>query len=110
MPERLATTSPFKPIGEVVGSGPHRFPPQQHGRSDLEPQYAGHDRRRLRFQPVPTVLGGCKKPGFSEFAPSRCLMGIRWSSASNEASLNKRGLFHCLRGYEGEGQCFANLT
>ena len=25
MPERLAATSPFKPVGEIVGSGPYRF-------------------------------------------------------------------------------------
>jgi peptide/nickel transport system substrate-binding protein len=30
MPERLATTSPFKPVDEIVGSGPYRFLPQEH--------------------------------------------------------------------------------
>jgi peptide/nickel transport system substrate-binding protein len=30
MPERLAVTSPFKPVDEVVGSGPYRFLPQEH--------------------------------------------------------------------------------
>ena len=30
MPERLALTSPFKPIAEIVGSGPYRFLPDEH--------------------------------------------------------------------------------
>jgi len=30
MPERLAMTSPFKPVDEIVGSGPYRFLPQEH--------------------------------------------------------------------------------
>jgi peptide/nickel transport system substrate-binding protein len=30
MPERLAATSPFKPVVEIVGSGPYRFLPEEH--------------------------------------------------------------------------------
>src|SRR6516225_10165501 len=30
MPERLAATSPFKPVAEIVGSGPYRFLPEDH--------------------------------------------------------------------------------
>ena len=30
MPERLAATSPFKPVTEIVGSGPYRFLPEEH--------------------------------------------------------------------------------
>jgi len=30
MPERLAATSPFKPVGEIVGSGPYRFLPDEY--------------------------------------------------------------------------------
>src|SRR6516165_847412 len=30
MPERLATSSPFKPVAEIVGSGPYRFLPDEH--------------------------------------------------------------------------------
>jgi peptide/nickel transport system substrate-binding protein len=30
MPERLAATSPFKPVDEIVGSGPYRFLPDEH--------------------------------------------------------------------------------
>ena len=30
MPERLASTSPFKPVAEIVGSGPYRFLPEEH--------------------------------------------------------------------------------
>jgi peptide/nickel transport system substrate-binding protein len=30
MPERLATGSPFKPVAEIIGSGPYRFLPDEH--------------------------------------------------------------------------------
>jgi peptide/nickel transport system substrate-binding protein len=30
MPERLATSSPFKPVTEIIGSGPCRFLPEEH--------------------------------------------------------------------------------
>jgi peptide/nickel transport system substrate-binding protein len=30
MPERLAMSSPFKPVSEIVGSGPYRFLPDEH--------------------------------------------------------------------------------
>src|SRR5262252_1807899 len=30
MPERLAAASPFKPVAEIVGSGPYRFLPEEH--------------------------------------------------------------------------------
>ena len=30
MPERLAATSPFKPVAEIIGSGPYRFLPEEH--------------------------------------------------------------------------------
>ena len=30
MPERLAAESPYKPVGEIVGSGPYRFLKDEH--------------------------------------------------------------------------------
>src|SRR6516164_7360610 len=30
MPERMAATSPFTPVAEIVGSGPYRFLPEEH--------------------------------------------------------------------------------
>ncbi|MBV8335848.1 MAG: ABC transporter substrate-binding protein [Alphaproteobacteria bacterium] len=30
MPQRLAITSPFKPVAEIIGSGPYRFLPDEH--------------------------------------------------------------------------------
>jgi peptide/nickel transport system substrate-binding protein len=30
MPERLAATSPYKPVDKIVGSGPYRFLPEEH--------------------------------------------------------------------------------
>src|SRR5205823_6338127 len=30
MPERIASESPFKPVSEIVGSGPYRFLPEEH--------------------------------------------------------------------------------
>jgi len=46
MPERLAATSPFKPVGEVVGSGPYRFLPDEY----VSGARAAHERFPL-YQP-----------------------------------------------------------
>src|SRR3984893_5227136 len=37
MPERLAATSAFKPVVQIVGRGPHRLPPSGHGRGGPPP-------------------------------------------------------------------------
>lgn len=46
MPERLATTSPYKPVSEVIGSGPYRFLPEEH----ISGAHAGYERFPL-YQP-----------------------------------------------------------
>src|SRR5215831_4358614 len=46
MPERLAATSPFKPVDEVIGSGPYRFLPEEH----IAGARAGYERFAL-YQP-----------------------------------------------------------
>jgi peptide/nickel transport system substrate-binding protein len=48
MPERLAATSPFKPVAEIVGSGPYRFLPDEH----ISGARAGYERFPL-YQPRP---------------------------------------------------------
>jgi peptide/nickel transport system substrate-binding protein len=51
MPERLAATSPFKPVAEIVGSGPYRFLPEEHvsGARSAFARFA----RFARYQPRP---------------------------------------------------------
>ena len=48
MPERLAATSPFKPVTEMVGSGPYRFLPEEH----ISGARAAYERFAL-YQPRP---------------------------------------------------------
>jgi len=48
MPERLAATSPFKPVAEIVGSGPYRFLPEEH----ISGARAAYERFPL-YQPRP---------------------------------------------------------
>jgi peptide/nickel transport system substrate-binding protein len=49
MPERLAATSPFKPVAEIVGSGPYRFLPEEH----ISGARAAYERFPL-YQPRPS--------------------------------------------------------
>ena len=53
MPERLAMTSPFKPVDEIVGSGPYRFLPQEH----ITGARAAYERFPL-YQPRAGGIGG----------------------------------------------------
>ena len=56
MPERLASQDPFKPLTEVVGSGPFRFVPRQRSRSLV----AGHLHARRRCHPAQGPAGNNK--------------------------------------------------
>ena len=49
MPERLAATSPFKPVAEIIGSGPYRFLPDEH----VTGAHAAYERFPL-YQPRPS--------------------------------------------------------
>lgn len=53
MPERLAATSPFKPVTEIVGSGPYRFLPEEH----ISGTRAAYERFPL-YQPRPSGPAG----------------------------------------------------
>src|SRR5580704_17588134 len=60
MPERLAATSPFKPVTEIVGSGPYRFLPDEHisgARAAYErfPRYQPHAPGPVGFTAGPKV-------------------------------------------------------
>jgi peptide/nickel transport system substrate-binding protein len=63
MPERLAATSPFKPVAEIVGSGPYRFLPEEH----ISGARAGYERFTL-YQPRTTgPLGFTSGPKIAHF-------------------------------------------
>ena len=63
MPERLAVTSPFKPVAEIVGSGPYRFLPEEHV-SGARSGFA----RFARYQPRPDgVVGFTSGPKIAHF-------------------------------------------
>src|SRR6516165_11019369 len=53
MPERLAVTSPSKPVDEIIGSGPYRFLPEEH----VTGARAGYERFPL-YQPRPDGPSG----------------------------------------------------
>ena len=57
MPQRLAETDPFKQIGEVVGSGPFRFLPDQYV-SGSQAAFAKFDRYVPRNEPASFCAGG----------------------------------------------------
>ncbi|HET7882249.1 MAG TPA: ABC transporter substrate-binding protein [Acetobacteraceae bacterium] len=84
MPERLASTDPFKPITEVIGSGPFRFKadeqvsgslhvyerfadyqPREDGKADFiaGPKVAHFDRVEWHIIPDPTTAIGALKNG-----------------------------------------------
>src|SRR3984893_16548489 len=54
MPERLAATSAFKPVVEIVGSGPHRFLPDEH----ISGARAAYERFML-YQPLESPEAAC---------------------------------------------------
>jgi peptide/nickel transport system substrate-binding protein len=63
MPERLAATSPFKPVAEIVGSGPYRFVPEEHV-SGARSAFA----RFARYQPRPDgAVGFTSGPKIAHF-------------------------------------------
>jgi peptide/nickel transport system substrate-binding protein len=57
MPERVAATSPFKPVTEVVGSGPYRFLPDEH----VSGARAAYERFAL-YQPRSDGTRGASRP------------------------------------------------
>jgi peptide/nickel transport system substrate-binding protein len=63
MPERLATTSPFKPVTEIVGSGPYRFLPNEH----VSGAHAAYE-RFPQYQPRSSGTAGFTSgPKFAHF-------------------------------------------
>jgi peptide/nickel transport system substrate-binding protein len=63
MPERLAANSPFKPVAEIVGSGPYRFLPEEH----ISGARAAYKRFAL-YQPRPSgPLGFTSGPKIAHF-------------------------------------------
>jgi peptide/nickel transport system substrate-binding protein len=63
MPERLAATTPFKPVTEIVGSGPYRFLPEEH----ISGALAAYE-RFPQYQPRPSGPAGFTTgPKFAHF-------------------------------------------
>jgi peptide/nickel transport system substrate-binding protein len=63
MPERLAATSPFKPIAEMVGSGPYRFLPDEH----VSGARAAYERFALHQPRTDGALGFTSGPKIAYF-------------------------------------------
>ena len=63
MPERLAMTSPFKPVDEIVGSGPYRFLPEEH----ISGARAGYERFALYEPRSSGPLGFTAGPKVAHF-------------------------------------------
>jgi peptide/nickel transport system substrate-binding protein len=57
MPERLAVTSPFKPVAEIVGSGPFASCPKSMSAVPAPPTNASHFINRARADPWATLPG-----------------------------------------------------
>jgi peptide/nickel transport system substrate-binding protein len=63
MPERLAETSPFKPVAEIIGSGPYRFLAEEH----ITGARAAYERFPL-YQPRPDgTVGFTAGPKIAHF-------------------------------------------
>jgi peptide/nickel transport system substrate-binding protein len=63
MPERLAATSPFKPVAEIVGSGPYRFLPEEH----ISGARAAYERFALYQPRTGAPLGFTSGPKIAHF-------------------------------------------
>jgi peptide/nickel transport system substrate-binding protein len=63
MPERLAATSPFKPVNEIVGSGPYRFLPEEH----VSGARAACERFPLYQPRAPGLVGFTSGPKITHF-------------------------------------------
>jgi peptide/nickel transport system substrate-binding protein len=59
MPERLATTDPFKQVTEIIGSGPFRFKPDEHMAGSLN-VYERFDGYKPREDGQPSFISGPK--------------------------------------------------
>ena len=63
MPERLASTSPFQPVAEVIGSGPFRFLKEEHV-SGAHAGFARFEQYRPRESGTPAFTSGPKVAHF----------------------------------------------
>jgi len=63
MPERLAATSPFKPIAEIVGSGLYRFLPEEH----ISGARAAYERSALYQPRAGSAVGFTSGPKIAHF-------------------------------------------
>ena len=77
MPERLAATSPFEPIAEIVGSGPYRFLPLEH----ISGARAGYERFAVYQPRTDRALGFTSGPKIAHFDRIEWLLALDAFSA-----------------------------
>jgi peptide/nickel transport system substrate-binding protein len=63
MPERLAASSPFKPVADIIGSGPYRFLPDEH----ISGARAAYERFPLYQPRTDGLLGFTAGPKIAHF-------------------------------------------
>ena len=70
MPERLASTSPYQPVNDIVGSGPYRFLPNEHirGAGAAFARFAEYQPRH--GHPEPTLRRGYEASDLIHYRPS----------------------------------------
>ena len=70
MPERLASTSPYQPVKDVVGSGPYRFLPNEHisGAGAAFARFAEY--QPPHGHPEPTLRRGYEASDLIHYRPS----------------------------------------
>jgi len=81
MPERLAATSPFKPVAEIIGSGPYRFLAHEH----VSGARAAYERFAL-YRPRP---GG--PPGFTAGPKIAHFDRVEWLTLDNFSAMAALG-------------------
>jgi len=77
MPERLAATSPFKPVGEIIGSGPYRFLPEEYNSGAR----AAYERFALYQPRADGVVGFTSGPKIAHFDRIEWLLALDAFSA-----------------------------
>ena len=81
MPERLAATSPFKPVSEVIGSGPYHFLPDEH----VSGARAGYERFPLYQPRAGSAVGFTSGPKIAHFDR------IEWLTLDNFSAMAALG-------------------
>src|SRR4029077_1010092 len=76
MPERLANTDPFRPVTEIVGSGPYRFLPAEFNAGER----AAYERFAAYLPRGDGIASYCAGPKITHFDR------VEWRSAGDSAT------------------------